>query len=243
MAALPAIVETVQRKILEHITEQCLVCCDVGVPCNARQACDDTSSLIFPFQVSIQVTLAMNLSHIFSYSQFWVFDHDIKALDSLFFVFKVHLQISSMSGLRYHSDTVESYIYIELNAQQEDEVAKCRSCGSVFHKRCFSRLSNCHCGAQLKPNKSSAELQVSEKKSDSMSVLPLRFLTGLFGKTEKDKETTILMGSLPTNDLQVRFFCVCVCCEKLAFCNVSLRLTNCTCLNPFSFKIQLNTVQ
>ncbi|KFK34117.1 hypothetical protein AALP_AA5G103700 [Arabis alpina] len=132
-AVLPAIVETVRRKILEHITEQCLVCCDVGVPCNARQACDDTSSLIFPFQ--------------------------------------------------------------------EDEVKKCQSCGSVFHKRCFSRLSNCHCGVQLKPNKSSAELQVSSKKSDSSSVLPLRFLTGLFGKTKKEKETTILMGSLPTNDL------------------------------------------
>ncbi|KAK2978080.1 hypothetical protein RJ640_005201 [Escallonia rubra] len=49
-AALPMMVETVSRKILEHITEQCLVCCDVGVPCNARQACDDPSSLIFPFQ-------------------------------------------------------------------------------------------------------------------------------------------------------------------------------------------------
>ncbi|CAN6923744.1 unnamed protein product [Brassica oleracea] len=133
-AALPAIVETVRKKILEHITEQCLVCCDVGVPCNARQACDDTSSLIFPFQ-------------------------------------------------------------------QEDEVNKCRTCGLVYHKRCFSRLSNCHCGTQLKPNKSSAELQVSGKKSDSTSVLPLRFLSGLFGKTKKDTETTILMGSLPTNDL------------------------------------------
>jgi hypothetical protein len=133
-AALPAIVETVRRKILEHITEQCLVCCDVGVPCNARQACDDTSSLIFPFQ-------------------------------------------------------------------EKDEVSKCRLCGSVFHKKCLSRLSNCHCGAQLKPNKNPGELQVSEKKSDSTSVLPLRFLSSLFGKTKQDKETTILMGSLPTNDL------------------------------------------
>ncbi|CAH8267851.1 unnamed protein product [Arabidopsis lyrata] len=133
-AALPAIVETVRRKILEHITEQCLVCCDVGVPCNARQACDDTSSLIFPFQ-------------------------------------------------------------------EKDEVNKCRSCGSVFHKRCLARLSSCHCGAQLKPKKSPGELQVSEKKSDSTSVLPLRFLSSLFGKTKQDKETTILMGSLPTNDL------------------------------------------
>ncbi|KAL6964404.1 hypothetical protein U1Q18_035459 [Sarracenia purpurea var. burkii] len=52
-AVLPAMVDTVARKILEHITEQCLVCCDVGVPCNARQACDDPSCLIFPFQVCI----------------------------------------------------------------------------------------------------------------------------------------------------------------------------------------------
>ncbi|KAM4107337.1 hypothetical protein ACJW30_04G135300 [Castanea mollissima] len=50
-AALPVMVETVSRKILEHITEQCLICCDVGVPCSARQACNDPSALIFPFQV------------------------------------------------------------------------------------------------------------------------------------------------------------------------------------------------
>ncbi|WCJ36088.1 Phox (PX) domain-containing protein [Euphorbia peplus] len=49
-AALPVMVETVSRKILEHITDQCLVCCDVGIPCSARQACNDPSSLIFPFQ-------------------------------------------------------------------------------------------------------------------------------------------------------------------------------------------------
>lgn len=49
-AALPAMVETVSKKILVHITEQCLICCDVGVPCCARQACDDPSSLIFAFQ-------------------------------------------------------------------------------------------------------------------------------------------------------------------------------------------------
>ncbi|KAK4362471.1 hypothetical protein RND71_017712 [Anisodus tanguticus] len=50
LLALPVMVETISRKILEHIAEQCLVCCDVGIPCNARQACDDPSSLIFPFQ-------------------------------------------------------------------------------------------------------------------------------------------------------------------------------------------------
>ncbi|KAG6635179.1 hypothetical protein I3843_11G024200 [Carya illinoinensis] len=49
-AALPVMVETVSNKILEHITEQCLICCDVGVPCGARQACNDPSALIFPFQ-------------------------------------------------------------------------------------------------------------------------------------------------------------------------------------------------
>lgn len=49
-AVLPVMLETVSRKILEHIAEQCLVCCDVGVPCGARQACNDPSSFIFPFQ-------------------------------------------------------------------------------------------------------------------------------------------------------------------------------------------------
>jgi hypothetical protein len=97
MAALPAIVETVRRKILEHITEQCLVCCDVGVPCNARQACDDTSSLIFPFQVSIDITLAMNILHIFSCSQFSVFDH---SLDGIGFSFLIKF----IAVLRYHSN-------------------------------------------------------------------------------------------------------------------------------------------
>lgn len=51
VAVLPVMVETVLSKIRGHITEQCLICCDVGVPCGARQACNDPSSLIFPFQV------------------------------------------------------------------------------------------------------------------------------------------------------------------------------------------------
>ncbi|PHT35917.1 hypothetical protein CQW23_23617 [Capsicum baccatum] len=46
---LPVMVETILRKILEHIAEQCLICCDVGIPCNAPQTCDDPSYLIFPF--------------------------------------------------------------------------------------------------------------------------------------------------------------------------------------------------
>ncbi|KAK4750394.1 hypothetical protein SAY87_003876 [Trapa incisa] len=49
-SALPTMLETFSRKILEHITEQCLICCDVGIPCSAKQACFDPSSLIFPFQ-------------------------------------------------------------------------------------------------------------------------------------------------------------------------------------------------
>ncbi|KAK9080507.1 hypothetical protein SSX86_000265 [Deinandra increscens subsp. villosa] len=49
-AALPVMVETISKKIVNHITDECLICYDVGVPCGARQACDDPSSLIFPFQ-------------------------------------------------------------------------------------------------------------------------------------------------------------------------------------------------
>ncbi|KAL0341517.1 UNVERIFIED_CONTAM: Differentially expressed in FDCP 8 [Sesamum calycinum] len=48
--ALPVMVETVSRKIEEHITEQCLLCYDVGVPCSARLDCSNPLSLIFPFQ-------------------------------------------------------------------------------------------------------------------------------------------------------------------------------------------------
>ncbi|XP_023752335.1 uncharacterized protein LOC111900688 [Lactuca sativa] len=49
-SALPVMVETISKKIVDHITDECLICYDVGVPCGARQACDDPSSLIFPFQ-------------------------------------------------------------------------------------------------------------------------------------------------------------------------------------------------
>ncbi|KAJ0571279.1 hypothetical protein HanHA300_Chr05g0188481 [Helianthus annuus] len=52
LAALPVMVETISKKIVNHITDECLICYDVGVPCGARQACDDPSSLIFPFQVN-----------------------------------------------------------------------------------------------------------------------------------------------------------------------------------------------
>lgn len=49
-AALPIMLETISGKIFEHITQQCLECYDSGVPCAARQVCEDPSSLIFPFQ-------------------------------------------------------------------------------------------------------------------------------------------------------------------------------------------------
>ncbi|XP_057519495.1 uncharacterized protein LOC130800147 isoform X1 [Amaranthus tricolor] len=52
-AGLPTILEAVLKKIEEHITELCLECCDHGVPCGARQACDNPSSLIFPFQEEV----------------------------------------------------------------------------------------------------------------------------------------------------------------------------------------------
>ncbi|KAG0487401.1 hypothetical protein HPP92_009496 [Vanilla planifolia] len=48
--ALPMMAENISNLILEHITQQCLVCYDSGIPCSARQACHDPSSLIFPFQ-------------------------------------------------------------------------------------------------------------------------------------------------------------------------------------------------
>ncbi|XP_065875470.1 uncharacterized protein [Euphorbia lathyris] len=144
-AALPVMVETVSRKILEHITDQCLVCCDVGIPCSARQACNDPSSLIFPFQ--------------------------------------------------------------------EGEVEKCSSCPSVFHKPCFRKLTNCSCGAVIGEEKSmGVHNKLSRKASDffgrSGSGLSVGLLSGLFSranpdkvKDQKDNDTVILMGSLPSTYL------------------------------------------
>nr|GMD31438.1 uncharacterized protein LOC109170742 isoform X1 [Ipomoea batatas] len=154
-AALPVMVETISRKITEHITEQCLICCDVGVPCNARQHCDDLSSLIFPFQ--------------------------------------------------------------------EGEVERCKSCKSVFHKKCFKKISTCPCGTQLNPepesnatrrnqsitNDGSSTLELLGKRPDSSK----GFLSALFPKVKsprssgsreqghKHSDTVILMGSLPSNTL------------------------------------------
>ncbi|KAJ1692295.1 hypothetical protein LUZ63_008993 [Rhynchospora breviuscula] len=49
-AGFPVMVERLHKKIEEHITQQCLVCYDAGVPCAARNSCHDPFSLIFPFQ-------------------------------------------------------------------------------------------------------------------------------------------------------------------------------------------------
>lgn len=50
-AGFPVLVERLHKKIEEHITQQCLVCYDAGVPCAARSSCHNPFSLIFPFQV------------------------------------------------------------------------------------------------------------------------------------------------------------------------------------------------
>ncbi|KAH0688526.1 hypothetical protein KY284_019079 [Solanum tuberosum] len=154
-AALPLLVETISRKILEHIAEQCLICCDVGIPCNARQACDDPSSLIFPFQ--------------------------------------------------------------------EEEIERCKSCQSVFHKHCFRRTSSCPCGTQFKPelegntsrgNQSESSvgnlsLALPGKKADlskgifSRVFSKVRSLKSSEGGEQRpeDKSTAIVMGSLPLTNL------------------------------------------
>lgn len=139
-AALPAILEAVLKKIEEHITELCLECCDNGVSCGARHACDNLSSLIFPFQ--------------------------------------------------------------------EEEIQRCRSCKSVFHKHCFNKLVECPCGAVLKgpvnAGSAAGSSSLTKKKSDSRSSSGL--LASLFSNSRKEKghkdvDNVILMGSLPSTSL------------------------------------------
>ncbi|PIA61866.1 hypothetical protein AQUCO_00200099v1 [Aquilegia coerulea] len=147
-SALPVMVKAVSTKILDHITQQCLICCDVGIPCGARQACEDPSSLIFPFQ--------------------------------------------------------------------DDEIKRCKSCESVFHKPCFKNLSKCPCtvgsevgkGAvpthDVKHESSNNEaLATLVRKPDSGS--PMKFLSNLFSNKRQEKalgrknsNPVILMGSLPS---------------------------------------------
>jgi len=109
---------------------------------------------------------------------------------------------------------------IKLNYQQEDDIERCKSCQSVFHKRCFRKLANCPCGEQLRLNKSrSFANKVSQwggggtkgafdllGKGLSSGLSP-KFLSGLFTKEKPEKtrehqgENIILMGSLPSNSL------------------------------------------
>ncbi|XP_042383763.1 uncharacterized protein LOC121975901 [Zingiber officinale] len=146
-AALPIMLETLSNKILEHIAQQCLVCYDTGVPCAARQVCDDPLSLIFPFQ--------------------------------------------------------------------EAEAAKCKSCGSIFHKPCFIKIVICPCS---KPSDTSRNLSIqghgnTEKLSDvsvepsysssASNLLPNIILKAASDKIWKprNKSPVILMDSLPNTSL------------------------------------------
>ncbi|KAK9747890.1 hypothetical protein RND81_02G021700 [Saponaria officinalis] len=151
-AALPSILEAVLKKMQEHITELCLECCDNGIPCGARHACSNPSSLIFPFQ-------------------------------------------------------------------GEQEIQRCKSCTSVFHKECFTKLAECPCGvvfSKLNTNHSLTKPKLgnagSETGSSSAKKLdvksPVEFISNLFSmskqekmKDPKDGENVILMGSLPSNSL------------------------------------------
>uniref|UniRef100_A0A0D9V1W3 PX domain-containing protein n=1 Tax=Leersia perrieri TaxID=77586 RepID=A0A0D9V1W3_9ORYZ len=146
-AALPVKVQTISNRILVHITEQCLVCYDSGVPCAARQACDDPLSLIFPFQ--------------------------------------------------------------------EDEATKCGSCGSIFHKQCFRKISSCPCGkgAASKGRKVAALEQAAHNDAGRPSTELIQppsfssssgFLSDIISKARPDKlwkprnsSPVILMSSLP----------------------------------------------
>lgn len=149
-AALPVKVQTVSNRILEHITEQCLVCYDAGIPCAARQACDDPLALIFPFQ--------------------------------------------------------------------EDEATRCGSCGSIFHKQCFRKISVCPCGKSASTSTKIVALeQAIEYGSNRLSTefIPppsfsssSRFFAGILSKARSDKiwkprdsNPVILMGSLPDTSM------------------------------------------
>ncbi|KQK08264.1 uncharacterized protein LOC100824386 [Brachypodium distachyon] len=146
-AVLPVKVQTISNRILVHITEQCLLCYDTGVPCAARQACDDPLALIFPFQ--------------------------------------------------------------------EDEATRCGSCGSIFHKQCFRKISACPCGKSAtstgkkivaleqamhdSSNRPSTELIQPPSFSSSSG-----FFSDILSRARPDKiwkprnsNPVILMGSLP----------------------------------------------
>ncbi|KAL5227054.1 hypothetical protein ABZP36_015319 [Zizania latifolia] len=149
-AALPVKVQTISNRILEHITEQCLVCYDAGVPCAARQACDDPLSLIFPFQ--------------------------------------------------------------------EDEATKCVSCGSIFHKQCFRKITVCPCGKTPSKGRKIAALEQAVHNDANRPSTELvqppsfssssGFFSDIISKARPDKlwkprnsSPVILMGSLPDTSI------------------------------------------
>jgi len=149
-AALPVKVQTISNRILLHVSEQCLVCYDAGIPCAARQACDDPLALIFPFQ--------------------------------------------------------------------EDEATRCGSCGSIFHKQCFRKTSDCPCSKTASTGTKIVALeQALDGGSNSMStdlIAPPSFssssgfFSGIFSRARPEKiwkprnsSPVILMGSLPDTSL------------------------------------------
>ncbi|KAH9612956.1 hypothetical protein KSS87_019108 [Heliosperma pusillum] len=142
-AALPAILEAALKKMQEHIIELCLECCDNGIPCGARHACSNPSSLIFPFQ-------------------------------------------------------------------EEQEIRRCKSCKSVFHKDCFSKLAECSCGVIFKEtarNRSLSTLTLG-KAAEFDVKSPVKFILSFFSMSKQEKtkdeingDNIILMGSLSTNSL------------------------------------------
>ncbi|KAF2311420.1 hypothetical protein GH714_022830 [Hevea brasiliensis] len=57
--------------------------------------------------------------------------------------------------------------YLDSIHEQEDEIERCTSCESVFHKTCFGRLTNCSCGVLTGEEKTmGATNKLSRKASD-----------------------------------------------------------------------------
>lgn len=110
-----------------------------------------------------------------------------------------------------------------LNYYQEEEIERCKACQLVFHKRCFRKLGNCPCGAQLRLKETRSFInRVSQRGGGGggetrgaldllgrglTSGLSQKFLSGFFTTEKPDKtkdhkdENIILMGSLPTTSL------------------------------------------
>ncbi|KAF6164089.1 hypothetical protein GIB67_017673 [Kingdonia uniflora] len=346
-SALPLMMETVSSKILEHITQQCLVCCDVAVPCCARLACEDPPSLIFPFQdagvrhgpplgfISMETfypdewtnflerlsvsedelkrskdleeelrfwasyrghTLARTVQDMIYYHQslelqayldkaeredsfskaaelitednsnggrslFMGTSRNLKVYDKetsfvtigqilllkplrvqfhyghpnvfhrLFHLTRggiikasklinlsENIFASFNSTLREGNVTHHEYMQVgkgrdlgldQISLFEEDEVERCSSCQSVFHKTCFRNLTVCGCGASFEIGKKNArhkgQTKLRDKDSDSES--SVGFLSNLFSKEKlhekiwgsANKNHVILMGALPSN--------------------------------------------